>query len=294
MKWLADGVLIKRLSNSMIPIMTVVALLGCLWWVSAWVWLVMSPPSFPKLEAVAPSTQTPSYERYHFFTTPTQTTTTIEGVSLLGTLPAQPNKNSRALLLIEGAPTMLTVGDKVGATEFVLSAVGMHEVKLSDGAGALATISMTTAPLSTEPPSSNESGLIDNQSLARYGVGTQPSAPTPQATPMQATEQPAQEQATAMATAPMVGETGTTETTTMLNDMGLLVSEGGYQVTSNAPPKFIEELGLMAGDKLISINGQPLGTNPAADARLLYGMGSNVQLQVMRGDQVVTIDTNFK
>lgn len=282
----------KTLIRRMTALMAVVLAGLLLWFLAALVWLVIAPPRAVLLSPIqalgVPEMPAP---RFALFRMPVATAGTgLEGVSLLGTMPATPNHLSRALILIQGEPKMLTVGDMLAETGFRLEAVGLHEVKLGDGVGNVTSLTMMAAGLG-EASAANESGRIDNDSLAKYAIAPTalPNTETGETAAMAAqtslptvtTALPATDAATA-ATAP--------DTSTMLSNMGLAISDGGYQVTDHVPLQLKESLGLQSGDKIISINGQPLGANPAADASLLYDMGAQAQLQILRGGEVVQVN----
>ena len=68
-----------------------------------------------------------------------------------------------------------------------------------------------------------------------------------------------------------------------------------YQVTAAMPSKLRNRLGLEPGDKVISVNGQNVGNNPAQDASVLQQVqqAGEAQIEVQRGDQVITIRQQF-
>ncbi len=79
-----------------------------------------------------------------------------------------------------------------------------------------------------------------------------------------------------------------------LQDMGLRVSGRGYEVSKDTPEQVRQAAGLQPGDKLLSVNGQPLG-NVQTDRQLLESLknGGTARVEVQRGGQVVTIERKF-
>ena len=66
-------------------------------------------------------------------------------------------------------------------------------------------------------------------------------------------------------------------------------------MTSNTPAALRTKLGLQPGDRIVSLNGQAVGQGQN-DAQLLEQARreGQVKLEIKRGDQVMTIQQNFK
>ncbi|WP_130415571.1 type II secretion system protein N [Fluviicoccus keumensis] len=79
-----------------------------------------------------------------------------------------------------------------------------------------------------------------------------------------------------------------------LSEMGLVAGGEGYEITDSAPANIRRSLGLKAGDKILRLNGQPLG-NPQLDRQLLEQVkqSGHVRVDVRRGSQTLTIEQNF-
>lgn len=78
-----------------------------------------------------------------------------------------------------------------------------------------------------------------------------------------------------------------------MENVGLKQSGNGYEVTNNA--SMLKNLGMKAGDKLLSINGQPLG-DPLADKELIdqvYAQGTAV-IEVERDGRRFKVNHQFK
>ena len=80
-----------------------------------------------------------------------------------------------------------------------------------------------------------------------------------------------------------------------LSRMGVMASGESYQVTAAMPAQLRNRLGLEPGDKVITVNGQSVGNNPAQDAGILQQVQQTgeAQIQVQRGEQVITIRQQF-
>jgi general secretion pathway protein C len=79
-----------------------------------------------------------------------------------------------------------------------------------------------------------------------------------------------------------------------LSEMGLVAGGDGYEITDGAPANIRRSLGLKAGDRIIRLNGQPLG-NPQLDRQLLEQVkqSGHVRVDLRRGSQNLTIEQNF-
>lgn len=85
------------------------------------------------------------------------------------------------------------------------------------------------------------------------------------------------------------------EPSAYLSEMGLLARNGqGYEITDNTPAHLRRNLSLKAGDKLLKLNGQPLG-NPQRDKDLLQQVQQtgHARIDIQRGSQTLTIEQNF-
>ncbi len=79
-----------------------------------------------------------------------------------------------------------------------------------------------------------------------------------------------------------------------LSEMGLVAGREGYEITDGAPANIRRGLGLKAGDRILRLNGQPLG-NPQLDRQLLEQVmqSGHVRVDIRRGSQNLTIEQNF-
>lgn len=79
-----------------------------------------------------------------------------------------------------------------------------------------------------------------------------------------------------------------------LNEMGLLASGQGYEITDNTPSHIRRNLGLKAGDKIVRLNGQTLG-NVQLDKNLLQQVQQTgrARIEIQRGGQHLTIEQSF-
>ena len=79
-----------------------------------------------------------------------------------------------------------------------------------------------------------------------------------------------------------------------LNQMGVMPSSRGYEITASAPADMRNRLGLRPGDRIVSLNGRPLG-QVQNDIRLLEQVQQqrSAQIEIRRGEQTMTIQQSF-
>lgn len=79
-----------------------------------------------------------------------------------------------------------------------------------------------------------------------------------------------------------------------LNEMGLIASQQGYEITDNTPSHIRRNLGLKAGDRVVRLNGQTLG-NVQLDKNLLQQIQQTgrARIEIQRGGQHLTIEQSF-
>ena len=78
--------------------------------------------------------------------------------------------------------------------------------------------------------------------------------------------------------------------------MGVNSGNGqGYEITARTPAALRNRLGLQPCDRILSLNGQTVGQGQN-EAQLLEQarQDGQVRLEVQRGDQVITVQQNFK
>lgn len=80
-----------------------------------------------------------------------------------------------------------------------------------------------------------------------------------------------------------------------LNQMGLVASSGqGYEITDNVPSYIRRNVGLKVGDRILRLNGQPLG-NVQLDKNLLQQVQQtgHARIELQRGSHHLTIEQSF-
>lgn len=244
------------------------------WQLASVFWLFITPPTAPQARMVAlggsSTSNIPNVIGFKLFAenssasgAPSQPNVpmTLEGVFV-----AQPASRSAAVINVNNASLRYRVGQKIDGTSYQLSAVSWNQVTLQGDDGTMQQLKFGD---------SNASAI----SNAPVAVG--------QVTPN------ANQQAQAALSNAI--QQMRTNPNAYLGQMGLSTAGGkGYEVTNNVSPNVRAQMGLRAGDRIISVNGLPVG-NPATDAQLLQQVqqSRNAQVQIQRGEQTLTVQQNF-
>lgn len=77
-----------------------------------------------------------------------------------------------------------------------------------------------------------------------------------------------------------------------LRQMGLRRTSRGYIVSIAAPKEMLQRYGLQPGDRVVSINGQAVGADLAADQQVMTQLqqAGSARVEVQRGEQTITLE----
>ena len=77
-----------------------------------------------------------------------------------------------------------------------------------------------------------------------------------------------------------------------LRQMGLRRTSQGYIVSITAPKDMVQRFGLQPGDRIVSINGQPVGKDLDADQQTMSQLqqAGSARVEVQRGEQTITLE----
>ena len=278
-------------------------LLAIIWlcWVAArLLWLIVAPPVAPALPLQAIQNNfdntTDNSNLFAIFADSEATATTTQpppNVLLKGVLLAIPESLSSAMLDVNGEVKNYRIGESLQETGFTLIDVDWNAVIIADTNDKQTIISMVEAlPL-------DQSGL-DAKTIGNQRLPNSNALPLPQSAPL-SPQDPAIDMAAAnepVNTSSAIDEAVTAlqeNPASYLSRMGVMASGEGYQVTAAMPSGLRNRLGLEAGDKVLSVNGQSVGSSPTQDASILQQaqQSGQAQIEVQRGDQVITIRQQF-
>lgn len=245
------------------------------WQLASVFWLLITPPTAPQARMVAlgggSTANIPNVIGFKLFAE----NSSASGVgsqpnvpmTLEGVFVAQPSSRSAAVINVNNASLRYRVGQKIEGTNYQLLAVSWNQVTLQSNDGSMQQLKF----------GDSNASAISNAPVAGQAMPRQNDAQQAQAALSNAIQQ--------MKTNPNA----------YLGQVGLSTAGGkGYEVTNSVSANVRAQMGLRAGDKIISVNGQPVG-NPTSDAQLLQQVQQthNAQVQIQRGEQTLTIQQNF-
>lgn len=285
------------------------AVLWLVWLLAKIVWLFLAPPIAPTLKPVplmpSQNQQNINQNALDMFARPQPQVinTPPPDIKVVGVTIATNHRFSFAMLNMNNKIRSYRIGDLLDNSPYQLAEVKADYIILRDMNGQTTKIEFanvflldqstqnraknpqnptvannTLTNMSVPPPITNNSSVIPDMSALNAPV-------TPTHTPPVANSMPLNDAISKLEQDP----------SGFLNNMGVTTSEQGYTVTDNMPASIRDRLGLQSGDKVISVNGQTVGQNPAQDAQLLRQVqqSGQAQIQVQRGDQVITVRQSF-
>lgn len=278
--------------------------IGWLCWTAArLLWLLLAVPVAPALPLLAlqnpAASNTDNSSLFAIFADPEPTAAALQpppNVGLKGVLLAVPTSLSSALLDVDGEVKNYRIGDSLKDSGYTLIAVDWNTVIIADAADKQTVIRMADALLLDQ--GDKAIGAVSNQRLPDNNM--LPGAPPAiQGNPMLEdgnAEQAGDNNDSSPNSAIDEAVTALQENpASYLSRMGVMASGEGYQVTAAMPAGIRNRLGLEPGDRVLSVNGQSVGNSPGQDANVLQQaqQSGEAQIEVKRGDQVITIRQQF-
>tara|TARA_R100000935_G_scaffold9330_1_gene19146 strand:- start:90 stop:995 length:906 start_codon:yes stop_codon:yes gene_type:complete len=269
------------------------------WTAARLLWLLLAPPLAPALPLVPlqdNALSAPDYSNlFAIFADPDPIAAVVQpppNIALKGVLLAIPESLSSALLDVNGEVKNYRIGDTLKDSDYTLVAVAWNEIIIADATDKETVIRMVEAmPLDQ---SAMMAGGVSNQRLQDGNMLPNASLP----------DQPnTDSQPAAGAPSNNDPKSAIDEAVTELQEnpanylsrMGVMAGGDNYQVTAAMPANIRNRLGLESGDRVLKVNGQSVGGDPAQDARVLQQVKQTgeAQIEVQRGDQVITIRQQF-
>lgn len=287
--------------NRLSPLALLLSLLWLCWVLAQLLWLLLAPPTAPRLPVVAlqpTAIQTVPQDTYMVFANPIPQVPVNQpppDVKVQGVMVATPAHLSSAILLMNGVSQGYGINDPLANSGYTLAAVFWDKVMIADANGQTVDIPLRE-PMQLDQPNAftNPATGMMPQTLATlptdvdgfdvdgFGdVGGFNGGEHHDLGGVNAFEQAADELRHNPAG--------------YLSRMGVMAVGDGYQVTDAMPSDIKNRLGLEAGDRVISVNGQSVGSNPMQDADVIQQVqqSGTASIQVQRGEQVITIRQQF-
>ena len=277
------------------------------WTAARLLWLLLAPPLAPALPLVPlqdNALSAPDYSSlFAIFADPDPIAAAVQpppNIGLKGVLIAIPESLSSALLDVNGEVKNYRIGDTLKDSDYTLVAVDWNEVIIADAYDKETVIRMAEAmPLDQ---SAMLAGAVSNQRLPdNTMLPNSPNLSSPNlSSPDQVNPEtgPNGEASSEGEPKSAIDEAVTelqSNPASYLSRMGVMASGESYEVTAAMPAKLRNRLGLEPGDKVLTVNGQSVGSNPGQDASVLQQVkqAGEAQIEVQRGDQVITIRQQF-
>lgn len=308
------------------PWLLLAAIFWLVWQLSQAIWLMVAPSKAPALTPVPLQTnlvaQSANSNALDFFAQPTAPqapAATPPDIKVVGVTIATPESQSYAILTANGKTLSYRINDMIDGSGYKLVKVAADFVIVADASGQTSKVPFG------QPFFLDQSDAIRAKAQANGAAGVGNSSnmgqtPTPSlsgAAPQAiggapvATGDPhdREDSAPNMATSNGASTSPSGATSAIggaiqglqqnasgyLSQMGVAATGQGYLVTDAMSAGLKNRLGLQTGDKVLSVNGQNVGQNPTQDAQLLRQVqqAGQAQIQVQRGDQVVTVRQSF-
>ena len=308
------------------PWLLLAAIFWLVWQLSQAIWLVVAPPiGRPPTPAplqpnlVAQSANSNALDFFAQPTAPQAPAATPPDIKVVGVTIATPESQSYAILTANGKTLSYRINDMIDGSGYKLVKVAADFIIVADASGQTSKVPFG------QPFFLDQSEAIRAKAQANgaAGVGNGSNmgqTPTPSlggAAPQAIRGAPVatgdphdrEDSATNMATSNGANTSPSGASSAIggaiqglqqnasgyLSQMGVAATGQGYLVTDAMSAGLKNRLGLQTGDKVLSVNGQNVGQNPTQDAQLLRQVqqAGQAQIQVQRGDQVVTVRQSF-
>ncbi len=308
------------------PWLLLAAIFWLVWQLSQAIWLVVAPPKAPALTPVPMQTnlvaQSANSNALDFFAQPTapQAPAAIPpDIKVVGVTIATPESQSYAILTANGKTLSYRINDMIDGSSYKLVKVAADFVILADASGQTNKVPFgqpffldqseairAKAQVNGAAGVGNGSNMGQTPTPSLGGAAPQAIGGAPVAigdphdredsAPTMATSNAANTSPNGASSAIGGAIQGLQQNASgYLSQMGVAATGQGYLVTDAMSAGLKNRLGLQTGDKVLSVNGQNVGQNPTQDAQLLRQVqqAGQAQIQVQRGDQVVTVRQSF-
>lgn len=279
------------------------AIVWLCWGIARIVWLVAAPPQAPNLPLMPlQAKQTANFNAsaaLAIFEMPRSQQPLNQpppNVTLSGVMLAFPNSLSSAMLTVNGTMKNYRVGEQLAGTPYTLLEVRWDSVVIADGSRGDIVVDMPERMRLDQSDmnlAANSNTSVPN-AMSGFGGGAQPNN---QQMGQQYSDNQQDQDNVVGAEAGIDSAINELQQdpANYLGSVGMMATGDGYQVTAAMPEKLRKSLGLEPGDSILSVNGQPVGSNPASDAELMSQVKQTGQatIEIKRGDQTLTLRQQF-
>ena len=257
-----------------------ILILWLCWKLASLFWWIVAPPQpmqFVRVELGSQQAQVPNISSFALFNEVTATTQDNLDLTLQGVLLGSPSYLSSAVIKLNDIGERYRVGETVGSTSYQLAEVYWDHVVLRQGNGATREVKFKGLEKGLYQPIEP----VSNSSNNAVAPQTQTQAPAQNST----------QSALGQAIQQMQDNREQ-----YLKNMGVSGSgTDGYEISDRTPSNLKNTLGLRAGDRVLSVNGQTVGQG-LSEVQLLEQVRreGHAKIEIKRGDQVMTIQQNLQ
>ena len=265
------------------PIILLLLLIWLSWRIANLFWWFMAPPQTPTVQQVVMGAQQkvmPDIVRFSLFEEQgvnPQAQQQDLPIKLEGVMLSSPSYLSSALIRVNNQATSFRVGANIEGTSLTLDEVYWDRIIVRESSGATREVIFGDKPFSLNN--------MDTTAEAASNISSANNNTVPPFAP------PANNAQNAIGNAI---DQIQNDRDNYLNQMGLAATGGGFEISERTPPALRARLGLKPGDRIISVNGQSVGSG-MNEAQLLEQMRKSGQakIEIQRGEQTLTIQQNF-
>ena len=267
--------------DGLAPIVLLLLILALCWKLASIFWWVIAPPQVMQPEPVSlgsQQAQIPNISSFSLFYEAGSAAKADDAIpmQLQGVVVAYPSRHSSAVIKVNETADRYLVGQVIDGTSYQLAEVYWDHIVLSQNGGAKRELKFNRIESLNQPFESTK-----QPSVTQNGMPTSVPNTAPNNSAQNALGHAIEK----------MGE----DRDQYLKNMGVNASNGqGYEVTEQTPPALKNKLGLRAGDRILSLNGQPVGQGQS-DVQLLEQAkrDGKVKIEIKRGDQVMTIQQSL-
>ena len=272
------GQIAWKKTDKLAPIVLLLLILALCWKLASMFWWVVAPPQVIKPESVilgSQQQQVPNISSFSLFYEAGSATKADDTLpmQLQGVVLGYPSRYSSAVIKVNEVADRYQVGQSIEGSPYQLAEVYWDHIILKQSNGS-------TRELKFKRIETLNQQMVQTQS---NNADSMPS--TNNAAPVNS-EQNALGQAI---------QKMNEDRDAYMKNMGVNATSGqGYEVTDQTPAALRSKLGLRAGDRILSLNGQAVGQGQS-DVQLLEQAKKDgaVRIEIKRGDQVMTIQQSL-
>ncbi|QIO07103.1 type II secretion system protein N [Acinetobacter shaoyimingii] len=263
------------------PLVLFVLILMLCWKLASLFWWIIAPPQVIQAEPVvlgSQQAQIPNISSFALFQEESQINENLN-FQLQGVVIGVPRTLSSAVIKVNDVPDRYVIGDKIEGSAYELSEVYWDHIVLTSSSGAIKEIKFQgienlDQPITLDQNKGSASPVNPNAPAGQINQNQNNSNQNILGNAINQIEENREQ---------------------YLKNMGVNATNGqGYEVSDQTPVALRNKLGLRAGDRILSLNGQTVGQGQT-EAQLLEQVKKEgkVKIEVKRGDQVMTFQQDL-